>query len=184
LNPSSFRSFAQFGLPLPDPPVQSSLSDRVFGRSLTKLGIALPLGSPVRGGRIGGVDISAGLAGRLTHAVEANFSYELSIDGLRSYVAVGAVLTGTVRIFTHFHFRLAHAQGRVVGVSVNASQLQPLGPWLEFSFSCDWTESPIPARSRIDASLNTSFFWSRFHSWAVFQMAAHFLFLSGLIWWI
>jgi hypothetical protein len=183
-NPSSFRSFAQFGFVLPYPPVQSSLSDRVFGRSLTKLGIALPLGSPVANRRMGGLDLAASFAGLLTRAVEANFSYELSIDGLRSYVPVGAISGTGVEVFTHFHFRLAHSQGRAVSVSVNVSALQPLGSSLEFSYSCDWTESPVPAQSRIDASLNTGFFWSRFHYCAVFQMAAQLLFLFGLIWWI
>eukprot|EP01059_Diplonema_ambulator_P002702 TRINITY_DN12349_c0_g1_i1.p1 TRINITY_DN12349_c0_g1~~TRINITY_DN12349_c0_g1_i1.p1 ORF type:complete len:589 (+),score=207.79 TRINITY_DN12349_c0_g1_i1:44-1768(+) len=151
--------------PLSKVPKKPTLGEALTGDELMKLNVKVEFKRNAKRQEICKRSIDAHDAEVLKDAIKSQYWYQLFVDDLPTWAALGKVVKGEHMIYTHQRFSLGYNNDQIVLVNLTAENKVAVreGIELEFTYSVEWEESRIKFDNRFRRYLDESFFEHNIH---------------------
>lgn len=117
------------------------------------------------------------------YAVKNHYWFQMYIDGLPIWGAVGKEHDKKFYINTHKKFDIGYNGKHIIEVNLTNEheQLLHVGAQLSFTYEVNWRESKVAFKDRFDKYLDPNFFQHRIHWFSIFNSFMMVIFLVGLV---
>ena len=143
-----------------------TLGEALAGDELIRLALDIRFGRAGKSEIICTRKVTAKEAGILVSAVKQQYWYQLYIDELPVWAALGKIKKEVPYIYTHQRFSLGYNGDKVVVANLTAEDKVEIpleGGELKFTYSVDWAPSTVQFEGRFRRYLDESFFEHRIH---------------------
>jgi transmembrane 9 superfamily protein 3 len=117
------------------------------------------------------------------YAVKNHYWFQMYIDGLPIWGAVGKERDKKFYINTHKKFDIGYNGKHIIDVNLTNEheQLLHVGAKLSFTYEVNWRPSSVAFKDRFDKYLDPNFFQHRIHWFSIFNSFMMVIFLVGLV---
>ncbi|CRL02640.1 CLUMA_CG015777, isoform A [Clunio marinus] len=117
------------------------------------------------------------------YAVKNHYWFQMYIDGLPIWGAVGKEHDKKFYINTHKKFDIGYNGKRIIEVNLTNEneQLLHVGAHLSFTYEVNWRPTTVEFKDRFDKYLDPNFFQHRIHWFSIFNSFMMVIFLVGLV---
>eukprot|EP01064_Diplonema_japonicum_P002849 TRINITY_DN11842_c0_g1_i2.p1 TRINITY_DN11842_c0_g1~~TRINITY_DN11842_c0_g1_i2.p1 ORF type:complete len:576 (+),score=145.41 TRINITY_DN11842_c0_g1_i2:58-1785(+) len=142
-----------------------TLGEALTGDELIKLDVNVEFKKDTSRKQICRKTLSQADADVLKAAIKEQYWYQLFLDDLPTWAAVGKIVKGEYMMYTHQRFSLGYNNNHVVLANMTAENKVAVaeGVELEFTYSVEWKASKIQFDNRFRRYLDESFFEHNIH---------------------
>lgn len=117
------------------------------------------------------------------YAVKNHYWFQMYIDGLPMWGAVGKERDKKFYINTHKKIDIAYNGKHIIEVNLTNEheQLLHVGAQLSFTYEVNWRPTNVAFKDRFDKYLDPNFFQHRIHWFSIFNSFMMVIFLVGLV---
>jgi transmembrane 9 superfamily member 3 len=129
------------------------------------------------------VDLTEEKYKAFVYAVKNHYWFQMYIDGLPIWGAVGKERDKKFYINTHKKFDIGYNGKHIIEVNLTNEneQLLHVGAHISFTYEVNWRPSTVAFKDRFDKYLDHNFFQHRIHWFSIFNSFMMVIFLVGLV---
>ncbi|KAG5677592.1 hypothetical protein PVAND_007340 [Polypedilum vanderplanki] len=161
-----------------------TLSEALEGVELEFSGYSIDFKDPVPAGTVTCmVELTEKKYKAFVYAVKNHYWFQMYIDGLPIWGAVGKEREKKYYIYTHKRFDIGYNGKQIIDVNLTNEheQLLHVGAKISFTYEINWQPTNTPFKDRFDKYLDPNFFQHRIHWFSIFNSFMMVIFLVGLV---